>query len=287
MTAMGTLLEPPVATTFEMVAAAVSAALYLLVGIAVLARAPKDIRARLFFLTALASAPAYLLTVLLWARGYEAAMQVAVMVVVGVSLAMGSLTLFHFTQVFPWRRPWIRSYWTWLLIAYLVVPFAVALPIWILGPVIASMVAPDAGAGGLGAVSAGISEFAALAVLLIGLPLVFVIGIVVPFGALMSLYKTWNETRIAGPEPARITTFWILISQMAGGVLAILIIPLLRLVAPIGPWVTMAAALLFAFGLLMPLAFAAGVWTYRVLELDSESPPGRRSDPLVDVHRRT
>ena len=62
---------------------------------------------------------------------------------------------------------------------------------------------------------------------------------------------------------------------MAGGVLTILIIPLLRLVAPTGPLVTMAAALLFAFGLLMPVAFAAGVWKYRVLELDPGDPaPG-------------
>ena len=95
----------------------------------------------------------------------------------------------------------------------------------------------------------------------------------VPFGALMSLYKTWTEAKAAGPEAARITTFWILISQMAGGLLAILVIPLLRLVAPAGPWMTMAAALLFAFGLLMPMAFAAGVWKSSVFELDPEGPP--------------
>ena len=66
---MDTLLLPPAATTFEMASALVSALLYLAVGIAALARAPRDIRARMFFLTALASAPAYLVTVLLWARG--------------------------------------------------------------------------------------------------------------------------------------------------------------------------------------------------------------------------
>jgi membrane protein YdbS with pleckstrin-like domain len=63
---------------------------------------------------------------------------------------------------------------------------------------------------------------------------------------------------------------------MAGGVLAILIVPLLRLVAPTGAWVTIAAALLFAFGLLMPIAFAAAVWKYRVLDLDPEGPPAGR-----------
>jgi len=56
-------------------------------------------------------------------------------------------------------------------------------------------------------------------------------------------------------------------------VLTILIIPLLRLVAPRGPWVTIAAALLFACGLLMPIVFAAGVWKLRVLELEIEALP--------------
>ncbi len=103
--------------------------------------------------------------------------------------------------------------------------------------------------------------------------MLFVLGLAVPFAALFSLYKSWLTANAAGPEAARVTTLWILISQMAGGVLTILIIPLLHLVAPAGPWVTIAAVLLFAFGLLMPLAFAAGVWKYRVLELDPDSPP--------------
>jgi hypothetical protein len=159
-----------------------------------------------------------------------------------------------------------------------VVPLAVALLVSILGPVTVSVMASlkasaDTGFGGVGGASAEISEWAGLVILLVGLPVLFVVGLVVPFGALMSIYKTWNETKATGPEAARITTFWILISQMAGGVLAILIIPLLSIVAPTGPWVTMAAALLYAFGLLMPIAFAAGVWKYRVLELDAEGPP--------------
>ena len=101
------------------------------------------------------------------------------------------------------------------------------------------------------------------------------LALVVPFAALFSLYKSWLAAKAAGVEAARVTTFWILISQMAGGVLTILIIPLLHLVAPTGPWATIAAALLFAFGLLMPLAFAAGVWKYRILDLDQDSRPAQ------------
>ena len=95
-----------------------------------------------------------------------------------------------------------------------------------------------------------------------------------PFAALWSLYKTWLAAKSAGVQSARVTTYWILISQMGGGVLAILIIPLLHVVAPTGPWVTIAAVLLYAFGLLMPIAFAAGVWKYRVLDLDPDAFPG-------------
>ena len=69
----------------------------------------------------------------------------------------------------------------------------------------------------------------------------------------------------------------IIVSQLAGGVLAILVIPLLHFVAPSGPWVAIASALLAAFGVLMPLAFAAGIWTFGVLTLDIDDLPSIRS----------
>jgi hypothetical protein len=269
MAAMNTVLLPT-ATTFEMVCAVASAMLYLLVGIAALARAPRDIRARLFFAIAFASAPAYLVTLLLWVRGSLSDVILPVIVVVGLALMMGSLALFHFTQVFPWRRPWIRTHGRWLTIGYLIVPIALAIAVWALAPLFVAFGEIEAsGSGGVGAVSAGLVE--GLALLVVVVPLFFVVGLVLPFAAVLSLYKTWLTAKAAGVEAARITTFWILISQLAGGVLTILIIPLLRTVAPAGPWVTIAAVLLFGCGLLMPLAFGAGVWKYRVLDLDVEA----------------
>lgn len=270
---MDTLLNPPVATAFEAVSAVVSAALYMLVGVAALAHAPRDIRARVFFATSLASAAPYSVTALIWARGSGAAFTLPVILAVGLSLAMGSLALFHFTQVFPWRRPWIRAHGKWLFGCYLAVPLSIAIAVWPFAPLFAALAQASAsGSGGLGAVSAD-GTVLGLVLLLVVIPAVFVLGIVVPFAALLSLYKTWLTAKASGAQAARVTTLWILISQMAGGVLTILIIPLLHLIAPTGPWVTIAAVLLLAFGLLMPLAFAAGVWKYRVLELDPESPP--------------
>jgi hypothetical protein len=109
----------------------------------------------------------------------------------------------------------------------------------------------------------------ALVLLALVIPSIFLLGVVVPFAGLLSLYKSWLRAKAENIRSARLTTFWMLVSQLAGGVLTILIIPLLRLVAPRGPWVTIAAALLFGVGLLMPLAFAAGIWKLGVLELDA------------------
>jgi hypothetical protein len=183
---------------------------------------------------------------------------------------MGSLALFHFTQVFPWRRPWIRAHAHKLWAGYAIVPIAVALA-GVLTPGFDGL--DGGGSGGLGAVSAGGGVVIILATLAVVLTLVFVLGLVVPFGGLLSLYKTWVAARARGIEPARLTTQWMLISQMCGGVLTILIIPLLRLVAPGGPWVTVASALFLACALLMPLAFAWGVWRGGVLALDIDGLP--------------
>jgi len=270
-----TVFPAPSATAFEAIAALVCAGLYLIVGMGVLARAPKDIRARVFLATALASAAPYSVTALIWARGSAAAFTAPVVVVVGLSLMLGSLALFHFTQVFPWRRPWIRAHARWLHWGYVAAAVAAGAAVWMYAGALDNLA--TSGSGGLGVTSVAVGDVAlAMGLLLIVVPGLFVLGIAVPFAALWSLYKTWLAARAAGIDSARVTTFWILVSQMAGGVLTILIIPLLRLVAPVGPWVTFAAALLFGFSLLMPIAFAAGVFRYRVLDLDPDGLPALR-----------
>jgi hypothetical protein len=185
---------------------------------------------------------------------------------------MGSLALFHFTQVFPWRRPWIRAHARWLYGGYVAAAVVVGAAAWTFKGAFGDLVV--SGSSGLGASSVAMGDAAlAMGLLLVVVPGIFVVGVAVPFAALWSLYKTWLAARSAGVESARVTTYWILFSQMGGGVLTILIIPLLRFVTPTGPWVTIAAVLLFAFGVLMPIAFAAGVWKYRVLDLDPDGLP--------------
>jgi hypothetical protein len=263
--------QTPSATAFEACSGIIAGAVYLIVGVAALARAPRDIRARLFFATALSSAVPYSLPFLIWSRGSAAAFTTPMMTAVALSLMAGSLTLFHFTQVFPWRRPWLRAHWRWLYAGYATIPVPLAVLV-VLSTTLSGGLAAI-GPGGMGAVSPGIAEGLALLVLVIVVPAILMFGLVVPCAAIYSLYKTWIKARTSGEEAARVTTCWILASQMAGGVLAVLIVPLLRLVAPAGPWVTIAAVLLLAFSLLMPLAFAAGVWRYGVLDLDPDGGP--------------
>jgi hypothetical protein len=253
------------ATAFDAFSGMASAALYLLVGLAAFAATPRDARARTFLAVAVSSVVPYIVPAVIWLKGSDMAMALPVVTGTGLSLAVGSLALFHFMQVFPSRRPWIRAHGRWVIAGYAVLPLVAviatiaALPLFSAAAQIAST-----GDGGLGSVTLDpIESLAAIALLI---PSVLVVGVLLPFTGLLSLYKSWQEAKAAGSEGARVTTLWILISQLAGGVLTILIIPLLHLVLPSGPWVAIASALLFGFGLLMPIAFAMGVWKYRLLE---------------------
>jgi hypothetical protein len=250
-------------TTFDTWTGVVSAALYLVIGVAALAHAPRDSSTRTFFTVAVASLAPYVFPVVLGRIGYGPSLTVAA-IAIGVSLAVGSVALFHFTQVFPLKRPWIRARGVWLVAAYAILPPCAVVGALAVLPIIritAIMENGAPGSDGLGAVSPNL----ALLLLLVLIPVVFVIGIVLPFAALLSLYKSWQEARRDGRDGARVTMLTILISQLAGGVLTILVVPLLHVVAPVSPWVMGAAAMLFGFGLLFPIAFAVGVWKFRLV----------------------
>jgi hypothetical protein len=267
---MDTLFGPPSATAFDAVSSLLSAGVYMIVALAALARAPRDPRVRVFLATAIASVAPYCVTAQIWAWGWQVTLSKGMIVLLALSLMMGSLALFHFTQLFPWRRPWIRAHAPKLWAGYLTVAFLVGLAA-VLTPGFDLGASGGVGAsGGFGAVSPELGLLFALVLLGVFLPVVFVIGLVVPLAGLLSLYKSWQTARARGIGSAQMTTAWMLGSQMGGGVLTILIVPLLHLVAPRGPWVTIASTLLFACAMLMPVAFAIGVWKLDVLGLDIE-----------------
>lgn len=254
-------------TTFDAWTGVVSAGLYLLVALAALVREPRDARAQTFFTIAVASVAPYLLPAAMPRIG--PGLMEAAAFATAISLAVGSVALFHFTQVFPVRRPWIESNGVWLGAAYVVLLLGAAISAYALLPVIelARQAASTNGSGGLGAVSSGVAAL----LLLVLIPTVFVVTIVLPFAALLSLYRSWQDAKKTGRDGARVTTLAILLSQLAGGVLTILVVPMLHLVAPSGAAVMVAATMLFAFGLLFPIAFAVGVWRYGVLEEKSRA----------------
>ena len=261
------LLQPPTASAFDAISSILSAAVYMIVALAALARAPHDARVRVFVAIAATGLTPYLMNAVIWRQGTEAVLSKAFVLALVLSLAVGSLALLHFAQVFPWRRPWIRAHATWLWSGYAVVVVATA-AIAFFTPSF-DLSAADAGLGSLGALAPEL--LIAAAVLALAATLLF--GVVIPFAGLLSLYKSFLTARAHGVQNARLTILWMLISQMGGGVLSILIIPLLRIVAPNGPWGTIAATSLFACSLLMPLSFAAGIWGYGVLDLPVEALP--------------
>jgi hypothetical protein len=242
------MLQPPSATAFDAIASLVSLVVYVGAAVAVLARRQGDVRAQVFLAVALTSAVPYTLTLLQWWKGWGVYTPAAIALTTG-AFAIGSAALFHFTQVFPSRRPWIRAHGPWVIAAYALPVFPIALAAWGIGTMITAM---QSDSGGLGAVSAGLSE---AFVLLCTIPAIFVAGLVLPFGGVMSLFKSWKEAKASRNEPARVTTFWMLISQLGGGVLAILVLPLLH-IAGVPEALSMAfAGLAYGFALIMPIAF--------------------------------
>ena len=252
---MDGLLQPPSATAFDVFSGIASAVLFLAVGLSAWVRAPRDVRARVFLVIALASLMPYLLPALLSRLGSGWLLSASVEAT-AVSLTLGSVALFHFTQVFPSRRPWIRAHGPWLVAAYVLTPVAALIGARTLLPIVRMA---------SGVSTPQVDPLISLELLIVFLPTVFVVGIVLPFAGLLSLYKSWQEAKAEKDDAARVTPLTILISQLAGGALTILVVPLLHLIAPAGPWVTIASAMLFGFGLLMPMAFAGAVWKYRWL----------------------
>jgi hypothetical protein len=242
--------------SFEAIVSLLSATLYLVVAFAAVAKAPRDVRVHLFLLIAITNLFPYVVPVLFWQRGQMAFTKV---VILGMSLSitLGSLALLHFFQIFPWRRPWILEHGRWLAAGYFVCPVLV-------GGLILAM--PDD--------LVDLTETGGLALLVVGLPATVLIGIVIPFAGILSLYKSWLTSKRYDVRSARSALLGMFIGQLGGGVLSILVIPLLHFVLPEGPWLSIASGSFLVFGLIMPIAFWAGVWRDGVLRLDPSAPPG-------------
>ena len=229
-----------------------SAAVYIVVALAAMTKAPHDSRVRVFQLVAATNVVQYLVAVWLWTQGAQAEFTKTLVLATTVDATVGTVTLFHFAQVFPWRRPWIREHLRWLVAAYALCPIAMG------GLVLAAPAQLDE-----------ITPAFAIVALLIGLPGLALLTVVLPVAGLVSLYKSYLTSKQEHLDRARIAALGILVSQLFGGILAVLILPLLHVLLPTGPWLTLAAAIVFAFEIMMPVFFAAAIWRFDVLQVNT------------------
>ena len=253
---MNGMLQPPSPTAFDAVASAVSLLVYLGVAAAAIGRAPRDARARTFLAVAVASAVPYALSPLQWWKGYGV-YSPAVIALTTVAFTVGAAALFHFTQVFPRQRPFISRHFPWVALAYLL-----PVPVWGLAWGVGTMLAGPmtdiaaTGSGGPGAVSPELSPEMTIVLLVLMVPAMLLVGVLLPLAGLLSLVKSWREAAQDGRGRDRSAALWMLVSQLGGGVLSILVLPMLHLVGIGPPWSLVIAAFSYAFALLLPLAFA-------------------------------
>ncbi len=236
----------------------IAAVCYLAVGIAAWQRAKHDIRTRVFLAFSIANAIVFGIPTLLWLRGTSDPSQLpaAALAAAMAALGAGALLLFHFTQVFPRRRPWIKTWVNWMAIAYCLAPPAIA------GLVLFAPAVPDAIT----------VPFVLMAITFIvfALPLLILLGMIVPVAAIVSLVRSHREVRQQGLAHLKPPIEWILISQVAGGTLTIVVAPVLAVIVRNEIARSGLTLVIWALGLLTPLAFAAAVWKYNVLAISAD-----------------
>ena len=248
-------LPMPVLTALDAVTQGIAAVVYLVIGAAAWLRAPADPRTRVFLGAACANAAAFGLPAVTWLRGTSDPLHFArwQMAALLSALGLGALLLLHFTQVFPRRRPWIRSAPRQLPAAYVLTPL-------VIGGLIVYW--PND--------LASVSTWYVVVAFVFGFPLVVTLGVVVPIAGILSLVKSYREIETYGAAHLRRPLLLILISQVAGGALAIVFAPVLAVIAPNSLAMDSMTVAIWALGLLTPLAFASAVWRYDVLSIPVE-----------------
>jgi hypothetical protein len=246
----------PALTAFEAAMQLASILVYIAVGAAALGHAPRDERTRVFLLLAIMNAVVTGIPVVFWWLGITDAMAGgrAPLALMMAGLTLATLALFHLSQVFPRRRPWIRTSGPQLPIAYALAPIIAALLV---------RTAPLKEQQASGA-------FIALAIAF-GFPLIVLNGLVLPIATIVGFIRSFRESPLRGGLPdARPSLAGFLMSMLVGTAVAVLAVGPLEALAPESPATLLAGLTVWGLGLLMPLAYAAGVWRYRVLDIPLE-----------------
>jgi hypothetical protein len=248
-------LPTPVFTGLDAVTLGIASVCYLAIGLAAWLRARHDIRTRVFLAYSIANVIVFAVPTLWWLRGTTDPRQLppAAFAAIMAALGGGALGLFHFTQVFPRKRPWIRTSGIQMPIAYALAPPAIA-GLVLFAPATAGELTPAYG----------------LSVIVFGFPLLVLLGMVLPIAAIVSLLRSHREVGQQGLAHLKRPLEWILVSQVAGGTLTLVFAPVLTVLTRsemVRSGMTLA---IWALGLLTPLAFAAAVWKYNMLAISAD-----------------
>jgi hypothetical protein len=248
-------LPAPVFTAVDGVTQAAAACVYLAVGLPAWLKAPRDIRTRVFLGFAFANVVVFGIPTIWWLRGTTdpTKLPAAATAMVMAALGEGALLLFHFTQVFPRRRPWIRSSGIQMAVAYLLAPLTIATLVRFAPDSVQKLTTPYI-----------------VVFLIFGFPLLVLLGVVLPVAAIVSLLRSHRDIQREGPPLLKRPLEWILVSQIAGGTLAVLFAPVLTVVAPNGILQSILTIAIWAFGLLTPAAYAAAIWKFGLLDTSAE-----------------
>ena len=247
----------PGLSTTEAVLQMVGVLVHIAIGVAALAEAPRDERTRVFCALAVMNGAGVAVPIAFWWLGISDPMTggrlpLAFML---ASLAVATLLLFHLSQAFPRRRPWIRASGPQLPVAYLLTPAVVVLLV---------RMAPLQKEEATGA-------FMLLAIAF-GFPIIVLNGLVLPIATIVGFIRSFREAPPSGGRPdARPVIAGFLISMLVGTALAVLALGPLEAIAPESPATLVVTRAVWLLGLLMPAAYAAGVWHYRVLEIPIDS----------------
>jgi hypothetical protein len=226
---------------------------YVSIGFAALAQAPRDERTRVFCTLAAMNAAGTAVPIVFWWLGISDPMAAGRLPLAFMlaSLAVATLALFHLSQAFPRRRPWIRESGLQLPVAYAITPAVVVLLVRT-----APLKQEEATAA-----------FVILAIAF-GFPLIVLQGLVLPIATIVGFIRSFREAPPSGGIPdARPVIGGFLMSMLVGTALAVLALGPLEAIAPESPATLVATVTVWLLGLLMPAAYAAGIWWYRVLDI--------------------
>jgi hypothetical protein len=250
-----TSMPAPVFTALDGVTQALAAGCYVGIGAAAFLRATSDIRTRVFLAFSIANLIVFGIPTVWWLRGTTDPTKLPLPATIGImaGLGLGALLLFHFTQVFPRRRPWIKTSGIQMAVAYCLAPLTIAGLVWF------------APAG-----TETLTPASILAAIVFGFPLLVLLGIVLPVTAVVSLARSHREIQQSSAPGLKRPVEALLLSQIGGGTLAVVFAPAVAVLAPNSVGQSALTVIIWAIGLLTPLAFAAAVWKFDVLSINPD-----------------